>query len=229
VRRRAVWAPELHYLKGNFYLAYCITGLGTHLLRSSSGKPEGPYVSATKPDAPLTSGIDASLFEDDDGRVYFVYGSGNIALMKDDLSGLAETPRPLRCEPADEDPEHHHPARPCQRAEFGHVGYEGAFLFKRNGRYYLSAAERYYERYHCMTAESTSLYGPYSKRYVSVPYAGHNTFFKDADGNWWSTIFGTDPQAPVQKQAGILRVVFDDAGHIRPLVTGTTWTPPSKP
>jgi xylan 1,4-beta-xylosidase len=225
VRRRALWAPELHYLKGNFYLAFSVTGLGTGLLRSSSGKAEGPYVSATTPDGPLTSGIDASIFVDDDGSAYFLFASGSIARLKDDLSGLAEEPVRLRCLPADADPGHHHPARPCVADQFDHIGFEGTFLFKANGRYYLSGAERYYERYHAMTAESRTLRGPYSTRYVSVPYAGHNTFFQDQNGQWWSTIFGNDAQSPIQKQPGILRVEFDRDGHIRPLVAGAVWQP----
>ena len=224
-QRRALWAPEVHFIKGDFYLAYCVTGLGTGLLRSTTGKPEGPYVSAIVPDRPLTRGIDASLFVDDDGAVYFVYGSGSIARMKDDLSGLAEEPTPLRCEPADSDIEHHHPQRPCKPSELDHVGFEGVFLFKAKGRYYLSCAERYYERYHCMTAESDTLRGPYRARYVSVPYAGHNTFFQDTDGAWWSTMFGNDPQAPLEKKPGILRVEFDADGHIRPVVAGEIWQP----
>jgi xylan 1,4-beta-xylosidase len=224
-RRRAVWAPEVHFLKGNFYIAYCVTGLGTGLLKSTTGKPEGPYVSANTPDGPLTPGIDASLFVDDDGSVYFVSGSGSIARLQDDLGGLAEAPTMLRCVPGDPDIEHHHPARPCRATDFDHVGYEGVFLFKANGRYYLSGAERYYERYHCMTAESPTLRGPYSARYVSVPYAGHNTFFQDHRGQWWSTMFGNDAQAPIQKRPGILRIEFDAAGHIRPFVTGATWRP----
>lgn len=224
-RRRAVWAPEIHYLKGNFYLAYCVTGLGTGLLKSATGRPEGPYVCATAQDAPLTTGIDASIFVDDDGAAYFVWGSGWIARLKDDLSGLAEPPVRLRCEPADRDPEHHHPNRPCRENELDHIGFEGAFLFKANGRYYLSGAERYYERYHCMTAESATLRGPYSARYVSVPYGGHNNCFQDFEGRWWATMFGNDDQAPIQKQPGILRVEFDRQGHLRPLVTGPAWTP----
>lgn len=224
-RRRAVWAPEIHFIKGNFYLAYCVTGLGTGLLKSATGKAEGPYIPATASDAPLTKGIDASLFVDDDGVVYFVWGSGWIARLKDDLSGLAEEPVHLRCEPADRDPEHHHPARPCRDSEFDHIGYEGAFIFKANGRYYLSGAERYYERYHCMTAESPTLRGPYSARYVSVPYAGHNNFFEDFDGRWWSTMFGNDAQAPIEKKPGILRVVFDADGHLCPLVDGPAYEP----
>jgi xylan 1,4-beta-xylosidase len=162
---------------------------------------------------------------DDDGSVYFLFASGRIARMKDDLSGLAEEPVRLRCLPADTAPEHHHPARPCVADQFDHVGFEGAFLFKANGRYYLSGAECYYERYHAMTAEAKTLRGPYSTRYVSVPYAGHNTLFQDAAGQWWSTIFGNDAQAPIQKKPGILRVEFDSDGHLRPLVTGAVWQP----
>lgn len=216
--RRAVWAPEIHYLKGNFYIAYCITGLGTALLKSATGRAEGPYVAVNTPDAPLTPrGIDASLFQDDDGSVYFLHGSGYLARMKDDLSGLAEEPVRLRTEPADSDAEHHHPARPCRSAEFDHVGFEGAFLMKVNGRYYLSAAERYYERYHCMTAESDTLRGPYRRRYVSVPYGGHNNFFRDHEGRWWATLFGNDKAAPFHERPGIVRIEFDRDGHIRPL------------
>ncbi len=43
VRRRAVWAPEVHFVKGNFYIAYSVTGLGTGLLLSQSGKVQGHY------------------------------------------------------------------------------------------------------------------------------------------------------------------------------------------
>lgn len=230
-RRRAVWAPEVHYIKGNFYLAYCITGLGTGVLKSTTGKPEGPYRSINNPDAPLTRGIDASLFEDDDGSVYFLYGSGYLARLNDDLTGLAETPVRLRCEPADRDSEHHHPNRPCNEREWDHIGYEGAALFKRNGRYYLSGAERYYERYHCMVAEAEIIRGPYGARYVGVPYAGHNNFFRDRDGNWWATIFGNDKQAPFSERPGILRVEFNAAGRVRPLLDkdSAPYIPPSKP
>ncbi len=215
-KRRAVWAPEIHFLKDNYYIAYCITSLGTGLLRSATGKPEGPYISVNAPDAPLTKGIDASLFQDDDGQVYFLYGSGLISKMKNDMSGLMDKPVQLECAIPDSNIDHHHPSRPC--TDMAHVGFEGVYMFKANGHYYLSCAERYFERYHCMTAEATHIMGPYSARYVSVPYAGHNTFFQDGHGNWWSTMFGNDADAPVQKQAAIVPVEFDKDGHIRPKV-----------
>ena len=196
--KRAIWAPELHYIKGTFWLAYCVNhpGGGTGLLKSTSGKAEGPYVDV-KPDGPLTKDIDASLFQDDDGSVYFLYQNGRIARMKDDMTGLAGEPRLLK--PANAD----------------HVGFEGAFLFKVDGRYYLSCAEFIGEQYHCMLASAPTLDGPWSDRHLAVLHGGHNMFFKDAHGRWWSTFFGNSGDAPFRERPGILRVDFTDDRHLR--------------
>jgi hypothetical protein len=149
----------------------------------------------------------------------------------DDLGGLAEEPVRLRRVRADRDTEHHHPARPCRANEFDPIGCEGVFLFKANDRYHLPGAGRYDERNNCMTAESPTLRGPDAARGVSVPHAGHSTFFQDTQGDRWSTMFGNDSQAPIQKPPVILRVEFDASGHIGSFVTGETWQPkrPGKP
>jgi len=199
--RRALWAPEIHYLKGSFWLTYCLNWKkgGTGLLKSTSGKPEGPYVDV-QPQGPLTDEIDASLFEDDDGKVYFVFQNGKITRLKDDLSGLAESPRLLK------------PANAPQ------VGFEGAFLKKMQGRYYLICAE--FNRrdgvsaYDCMVASAGALYGPYGDRYLALPSAGHNMFFRDKLGQWWSTYFGNDPQAAWLERPGILPIRQDAGGFI---------------
>ena len=195
---RPLWAPEIHYFKGTYWIPYCVPRLGTGLLKSTTGKPEGPYVSAISPDLPLTDGIDASLFEDDDGTVYFLWGGNNIARMKDDMSGLAEKP---------------HLIGPKNRP---FVGFEGISLFKTNGRYYLSGADFIFGEYHCFTATSENLYGPYSDRYLSVPHGGHNNFFQDRNGRWWSTFFGNDLQAPFIEMPGIVPMKFDSSGRLRP-------------
>jgi len=198
--RRAIWAPEIHYLKQNYWLTYCINwpGGGTGILKSTSGKPQGPYADV-KPDGPLTREIDASLFEDDDGTVYFVFQDGKIARMKADMTGLAEAPRLLK--PANAD----------------HVGFEGAFLFKAAGRYYLSCAEHNEGKYYdCMIASADRLDGPYGDRYLAVPHGGHNMFFRDREGQWWSTLFGSDPYAPVIERPAMLKVEFTAEGKIRP-------------
>ena len=196
---QAIWAPEIHYFADTFWLAYCVNYGGTGILKSSTGKPEGPYVDI-KPDGPLADEIDASLFRDDDGKVYFVYQNGKIARMKDDMSGLAQEPKFLN------------------PANAGHVGFEGAFIFKTNSHYYLSCADFIDGCYHCYVASSKYLYGPYADRYLAVPHGGHNMFFKDAKGQWWSTFFGNDGDAPFKERPGLLRIEFGDDGEPRPLV-----------
>lgn len=60
---------------------------------------------------PLVDGIDATLFEDEDGKVYFTYGSASkIALLKDDMSGFAEPFRQIVLENPD-----HNPLASCRK------------------------------------------------------------------------------------------------------------------
>jgi hypothetical protein len=202
----AIWAPELHYFNNTFWIAYCIndTGIckggGTGILRSTSGKAEGPYVDV-KPDGPLTGKIDASLFRDDDGKVYFVWQNGMIARMKEDMSGFAEEPRLLK---------------PANAKE---VGFEGAFLTKINGRYHLIASVFGWKGlpgYHCTAASAESIYGPYGDAYLAIPHGGHNAIFKDAEDRLWSTFFGNDAGAPFRERAAILPIHINAEGRIEP-------------
>jgi len=199
----AIWAPELHYFKNTYWIAYCVNYGGTGILKSESGKPEGPYVDVKK-DGPLTSEIDASLFDDENGSVYFVWQNGKIAKMKEDLSGLAEEPRHLK------------------PANANHVGFEAAFITKINGRYHLICAD-FMKRdgktatYDCMAASSENIYGPYGDRYLAVPGGGHNVLFKDAEGKWWSTYFGNDSKAPFRERPAILRIEIDKDNRIKPV------------
>lgn len=201
--RRALWAPDIHYLRGTYWLTYCLNwpGGGTGLLKSTSGKPEGPYMDVKK-DGPMTSEIDASLFEDRDGTVYFVYQNGKIARLNADLTELAERPRLLSA------------------ANAPQVGFEGAFLTFMNGRYTLICAEfnnlNGLSTYDCMVAQADRLEGPYGERYVAIPQAGHNMFFKDKQGNWWATFFGNDPVAPWRERPGILPIELGPDGRVRP-------------
>lgn len=59
--------------------------------------------------------------------------------------------------------------------------------------------------------------GPYGDRYLAIPHAGHNTFFKDKNGGWWSTFFGNDDDAAFKERAGILPIVFGLDGQPRPV------------
>jgi len=210
---RALWAPEILYIKGNYYITLSMPPGDRGLLKSATGKPEGPYVNALADDGRWYTDIDASLFEDEDGSVYLIYGGGWVARMKDDMSGLAEEPvKPVLLDP-DMDPKHHAKTCPVKR-NCQDIGHEGAFMFKRNGMYYLTAADIYDGRYSSMVAISECIYGPYKWRHEAVPCGGGTSYFKDHTGQWWCTFFGNDNQAPFREMPAMVKVDFDSDGKI---------------
>ncbi|MGA2232558.1 MAG: family 43 glycosylhydrolase [Tepidisphaeraceae bacterium] len=206
---RYVWAPEIHYVGHNFVIAYCLNGGangqggGTGLLVSKTGKPEGPYINPVASDRPLTGGIDATVFEDDDGKIYFTNGAGGtLHLMKSDLSAFDGPP--IRAQIV-ADPKSSGPTR---------IGHEGAAMFKANGRYYLTAADTYQGRYSSIAGIADNIAGPYTKIHEAVPCGAGGGYFKDKAGNWWCTYFGNDDQSPWREKPGIVRIDFDAGGKI---------------
>jgi beta-xylosidase len=193
---RAVWAPELHYIKSKkkWLLVACLNGdAGSFVLESVSGRPEGPYRNIKgNADKPIFPDIDLSLFEDDNGQVYLVGHNHFIARMKDDLSDIAEPFRKLAETPYHPDPY-----------------IEGVFITKYNGKYQLlqtvwsvkkeNGAYSYLRNdgnkkdslysYDVVVAQADNIYGPYGPRYAAILQGGHNNVFRDREGNWWSTIF----------------------------------------
>lgn len=228
---RAIWAPELHYLRGNYYICLSIAPSGISILKSTTGKPTGPYIHAFSPDRPIVSAIDPTLFEDTDGSVYFTWSSATrIVRLKDDLSGYAEDPRAVVLADSDHTPSHH--AAKCTPRGSNDLGTEGAVLFKANGRYYLGAADEYEGRYSTCIAISDSIYGPYHSRHEAVPCAGGTGFFQDHSGGWWTSYFGNDGQSPFREKPAILKIDFAPDGRIhlaarQPFLP--EWTPRQNP
>jgi beta-xylosidase len=225
---RALWAPEIHYVKGNYFICLSMPPGGISILKSTTGKPEGPYVHATKiTDRPFVNGIDPTLFQDDDGRVYFTYSSGTkIAPMKDDMSDIAEPFHQIVLENPDHDPTHH--GARCEGRGMNDLGTEGAVLFKANGKYYLGAADEYQGRYSSCVAVADNIYGPYRNRQETVPSGGGTGFFKDKNGNWWCSYFGNDSQSPWREKPGIVKIDFEKDGKIivsrhQPFVNDPKW------
>ncbi len=221
---RAIWAPELHYIHKNYYIVLSMPPGGISILKSTTGKPEGPYTHATNPNKPLLGGvgpipesflIDATLFEDEDGKVYFTQGPANfIVRMKDDLSDFAEEPHTIQIIEPDTAKDHH--IKNCvANYQCKDLGFEGATLFKRNGIYYLGSTDKYEDRYSMMIATSKNIYGPYTGRYEAAPCNGGTNFFKTKNGEWFTCFFGDDKQAPWREKPGIIKVEFDSDGKIR--------------
>jgi len=207
---RYMWAPEIHVIHHNFVITYCMSGGesgrggGTGLLVSKTGKAEGPYINPIAAAKPLTGGIDATVFEDDDGSVYFTNGAGGtLHKMKPDLSAFDGDPVRTKIDvPKD--------AKGPKR-----LGHEGVALFKANGKYYLSAADTYEGRYSSICAVSDRVAGPYVMLEEAVPCGAGGNYFKDRDGNWWCTYFGNDEQSPFREKPSLVRIEFGANHEVR--------------
>ncbi len=197
VRTRLHWAPELHYINGTYWIAHCISAgnLGKNgILKSTSGRPEGPYEPAFPENRGVDQHIDSSLFQDTDGAVYYVWQDGLIRKLNRTLSGFDGEQRKIL--PAD-----------GQR-----VGYEGATLVKIGAWYVLTCAEwngggnHVDGTYDMMYSCARSLTGPWKPRRVAVPHAGHGALFRDKSGRWLASFFGNDRTSPLRAMPGYVPV-----------------------
>lgn len=72
IDKRYMWAPDVEYIGGKFYMAVSMGEAGFGI--AVADRPEGPFVCAG--DMPfLTKTIDGHIFVDDDGRIYLYYTS----------------------------------------------------------------------------------------------------------------------------------------------------------
>jgi hypothetical protein len=194
-----VWAghvtsPKIHFIKGTFYIPYSRNGFGCGLLRSKTGKAQGPYedLGLITPE-----GASLTLFEDEDKAVYMAMDEGWVARMKDDLSGPAERPRLVI---------------PKAGSDLGNspftVGRTGAFLFKRQGTYYLAAAEwtsrTGYPVYDTYVAAAEKIDGPYECRHLMVAHGGASTVFAVDGDQWYATMGGDDVRARFRNRAALV-------------------------
>lgn len=119
------WASSLRYHNGIYYVSTFAGNTGKTYIYTTRDIEKGPWKALSfKP-----SLHDHSLFFDDDGKVYMIYGSGRIMLaqLKDDLSGIKPGTQPqVLIENASlvAGPNLGLPA-------------EGSQMFKINGKYYL--------------------------------------------------------------------------------------------
>lgn len=203
---RAIWAPEIHYIKRlkNYFITTSMPPGNRGILKSATGKPEGPYVNALANNGYFKGSIDGTLFEDDDGKVYYTSGGAtSLWLMNDDLSGVTgEIHKPQFEKPTD------------GSWTRGSIAQEGASVFKRNGIYYLGGAAFYKDRYSSVVATSTNIFGPYSNWQEAVPCGGGGDYFQDKQGNWWCAYFGNDYQSPFREKPAIVKIDFAADGKI---------------
>ena len=193
---RGQWATSLKYHNGRFYALFAPN---ENAPQPGPQHPGETYIMT----APQASGPwtlvsrmrhfhDCSLFFDDDGRVYVIYGTGELMELKPDLSDVIEgTHRQLFKREAEEK---------------GLL--EGSRMIKHRGKYYLlmishTYAPGHHRREVCYRADNIE--GPYEKQVIlesefgGFSYEAQGTIVDTEDGDWYGIIF--------QDRGGVGRVL----------------------
>lgn len=177
---QGMWAASLRYHKGVFYVCFvCNDTHKTYLYESES--VEGPWKKRR------IEGFyhDCSLFFNDDGRVYIIYGNKTIRLteLNESLTGPKKGGLD-RILVEDKD----HPG----------LGYEGSHFYKINGRYYAffihSLRERWFRTEACFS--SNSLEGEFTGGDVLCDDMGfrgsgvaQGGIVDTPEGKWYAVLF----------------------------------------
>jgi beta-xylosidase len=178
---RRFWAPEIHRLKGRYYVTFncCNPDIGIpdqHFGYAVGDSLEGPFEVVTD-EKPLGMGNDLTLFEDEDGSVWAFWNRGRdfgIGFAPVDLAAGSLLAKPITAilpgsveALAERDPK---TGRTFRALEWDSEPIEGPFIFKREGTYYLlySSPTRGYE-IGCATSQKIT--GPWVK-HPSNPWYG---------------------------------------------------------
>ncbi|GAB3296386.1 glycoside hydrolase family 43 protein [Hymenobacter humi] len=176
---RGSWASSLRYHQGTYYVSTFAQTTGKTHVYSTKNIEKGPWKAVSfRP-----SLHDHSLFFDDDGRVYMVYGQGKLQLaeLTADVSGLKPGTTPqviIENASAPAGPNINLPA-------------EGSQLFKVNGKYYLfNIAWPRGGMRTVIVHRADKITGPYEGR-VALQDLGvaQGGLIDTPDGRWYSYLF----------------------------------------
>tara|TARA_R110002096_G_scaffold108787_3_gene238038 strand:+ start:24205 stop:25530 length:1326 start_codon:yes stop_codon:yes gene_type:complete len=160
-----LFAPDAIKKNDTYYLYYSQPDIKAPEGVATSKSPLGPFTNGEKIDLKGHNQIDPSVFIDDDGTAYYVWGQFSLKMAK--LNPDMKTIDPLT----------------LQKdiiTEKEHFFHEGAFLTKRNNLYYLVYSDISREdKPTCLGyATSTAPFGPYTYKGVIIDNNGANP------GNW---------------------------------------------
>lgn len=192
-----LWAPELHFFDGKWVIVHTSPSpvKGANLSVTKAAKIHGPYDNPMGPK--IQRRHDPSLFRDDDGTVWMIWGATKIAMLKPDLSGFAGEEQTIG---------------PANRK----MGHEGCLIRKIGGKYVLFGTgwstdrgrKGTYNLYYC-TADNIT--GPYGPRRFAGRFLGHGTPFKDKQGRWWCTAFFNANVPPLSRSELNTKDMSDNA------------------
>jgi len=182
---RGQWATSLRYHNNKFYVFFGTNDPGLSYVYTADD-PAGTWTLHSK----IPKFHDASLFFDDDGKVYLAHGTGWITELKEDLTDVKQGGFNKQVFKGDKE-------------DNGLL--EGTHMIKHDGKYYLqliSWPQGGIRREVCYRADNIA--GPYEKKVVlENAFDKHGgvaqgTVIDTKDGNWYGFLF--------QDRGGIGRV-----------------------
>ncbi|GAB3820792.1 glycoside hydrolase family 43 protein [Pontibacter rugosus] len=203
---RGIFAPAIAHHEGTFYMVTTLIDNGGNFVVTSKN-PAGPWSDPVW--LPEVSGIDPSLFFDEDGKAYIIYNSES-----PDNKPLYDGHRTIRIQEFDY--KNLKTVSAPQILVNGGVDLskkpvwiEGPHIYKHNGYYYLMAAEGGTSVNHSeVILRSEKVTGPY-KPYENNPIltqrhlpndrpnpvsaTGHADLVQTQNGEWWAIFLATRP------------------------------------
>jgi alpha-N-arabinofuranosidase len=202
---RAVFAPSIEEHEGTFYILNTCVDCGGNFLITAKD-PKGPWSDPVW--LPGVGGIDTSIFFDDDGRSWIVNNdappgpaeySGHRAIWIQEYDAKAQVmigPRTVLLDKG---------VDPSTKP----IWPEGPHILKKDGFYYLTAAEGGTAEGHSQVAlRADKVLGPYAPyknnpiltqrglpkdRPLPITSAGHADLVDTPDGQWWATFLAVRP------------------------------------
>ncbi|MFT4588562.1 MAG: iduronate 2-sulfatase [Limisphaerales bacterium] len=211
IKQWRLWAPELHWLGDKWALVHTSPSpvKGANLSLTVGREVSGPW--ANPMGAKIQRRHDPSLFKDDDGTWWLIWGATSIAPLKPGFGDFAS--KPVEIGPS---------------GATAAMGHEGCLIQKIHGKYVLfgtgwSTGGMRRGSYNLYYAVADKITGPYSERKFAGRFLGHGTPFTDKQGRWWCTAFYNANVPPVSREGIQTRDIGDTAKTINQ--RGTTLVP----
>lgn len=211
---RPLYAPDCIYRDGKYYLYYCLEGDGEDEGVAVASSPYGPFKEGKIIEG--ISGIDPSVFIDDDGQAYLFWGQGY-------AKGAKLSPDMLSIEG-----EIHDSLLTYEEHAFN----EASSVRKRNGiYYYVYGGHQRHGESNCATlnyATATSPLGPYTFRGVIIDNWGsgknlvnNHGCITEINGRWYVAYHRPTHGCAMMRKACLEPITFNPDGTI-PEVEMTT-------
>jgi hypothetical protein len=204
-----LFAPDIEYRNGTYYLYYCTPQHGYNEGVASSQSPTGPFKHERFINVGKYNEIDPTIFIDDDGQAYYYWGQFTLkgAKMKQNMVELDTAT--IRDNIINKDE---------------HFFHEGAFVMKRNGLYYIIYAHegRRDRRPTCIAyATATSPMGPFKYGGVIIDNFGcdpeswnnHGSVAK-FNGQWYIFYHRSSHASKMMRRACMEPITFNPDGSI---------------